>query len=125
MGCYGIGPSRVMGTLVEVFHDDKGIIWPEVVAPYKVHLVSFGKDAEVIEAADKFYKELQGRGVEALYDDRVNVSAGEKLADADLIGIPNRVVISKRTLEKKSVEMKKRNETEAKLTGVEEAAGSM
>ena len=109
MGCYGIGPSRILGTLVEVFHDDRGIIWPESVAPYKVYLMALGKEEEGKKEADKIYKQLVEEGIEVLYDDRENASAGEKLADADLIGLPYRVVVSKKTLEKGGVEVKARN----------------
>lgn len=116
-GCYGFGISRTMGTIVEVFHDDKGIIWPESVAPYKVHLVGLDlDDKEVAEKAEKTYELLQAEGVEPLFDDRVDVSAGEKFADADLIGIPYRVVVSKKTFTADSgqagdrLEVKKRND---------------
>ena len=119
MGCYGIGPSRIMGTLVEVSHDDKGIIWPESVAPYKVHLVSLGNDESVKQEAEKLYNQLLGKGVEVLWDDR-DASAGAKLADADLVGIPHRVVVSKKTLAEDSVEVKKRNETQVQLMKMEE-----
>lgn len=115
MGCYGIGISRLMGTLVEVFHDDRGMIWPESVAPYKIHLVSLaGKDEKVVEAADKLYQELLDADVEVLYDNR-SASAGEKLGDVDLIGCPIRLVVSKKTLEKDSVEVKKRGEEDFKI----------
>jgi prolyl-tRNA synthetase len=104
---YGIGPTRVMGTLVEIFHDEKGIIWPESVAPFKVHLVGLNlDDKHTAEYAEKVYKLLQAEGVEVLFDDRKNASPGEKFADADLIGIPYRVVVSKKNGEK--LEVKKR-----------------
>lgn len=119
MGCYGMGPSRIMGTLVEIFHDDKGIVWPESVAPFQVHLVALGKEDAIKDEAEKLYQELTRRNIEVLYDDRP-ASAGEKLADADLIGIPIRLLLSKKTLEKKSVEIKKRNEPEAKLVSLDE-----
>ncbi|TSC84350.1 MAG: prolyl-tRNA synthetase [Parcubacteria group bacterium Gr01-1014_13] len=114
MGCYGIGPSRLMGALVEVFHDDKGIIWPKSVAPYAVHLVSLGADDNVNEEAAKLYEKLTGKGIEVLWDDR-DASAGAKLADADLIGIPTRLVLSKKTLAEDSVEVKERNEKDAEM----------
>ncbi len=104
---YGIGPTRVMGTLVEVFHDDKGIVWPESVAPFSLHLV--GLDGK----GEDLYKELTDRGVEVLFDDRQDVSAGQKFADADLLGIPTRVVISNRSGDK--VEVKRRDQAEAEL----------
>lgn len=121
MGCYGLGPSRVMGTLVEIFNDEKGIIWPEAVAPYKVHLVSLGADEEVKQAAEKMYQDLINEGVEVLFDDREKPSAGEKLSDADLIGIPYRFLISKKTLADKGVELKKRNETAAQFVTAADA----
>ena len=93
MGSYGLGISRLMGTIVELNNDDKGIIWPENVAPFKVHLISINQDKE----AEKIYKDLQKGGIEVLYDDR-DVRPGEKFADSDLIGIPWRVVVSERTL---------------------------
>ena len=100
MGSYGIGLGRNMGTIVEVHHDDKGIIWPESVAPYEVHLVGLS------EKADEVYKQLKDTGIDVLYDDR-DVSAGEKFATADLIGIPYRLVVSQKTGNK--IEVKKRN----------------
>lgn len=113
-GCYGLGISRVMGTIVEVFHDERGIIWPESVAPYQVHLVGLDlENKEVFEMADKTYRLLQTEGVEVLFDDRVDVSAGAKFADADLIGIPYRIVISKKTGDQ--LEIKKRSEKETKF----------
>lgn len=117
MGCYGIGVGRTMAAIVEKYNDEKGILWPEAIAPFKAHVVALpGKDAEnVIAAADKLYAELTAAGVEVLYDDRADVSAGEKFADSDLIGIPHRLVISQKTLAEHSVEYKKRGETEAKF----------
>jgi len=121
MGCYGIGPSRIMGSLVEVYNDENGIIWPKSIAPYQVHIVSLGKDESVIQAADKLYEDLLKSGVEVLYDDR-RAGAGAKLTDADLIGIPLRLVVSNRTLEVGSVEWKERGQSETenvKLTEIE------
>ncbi|MBP9702827.1 hypothetical protein KBD69_04005 [Candidatus Woesebacteria bacterium] len=124
MGCYGIGISRTMGVIVETFNDECGIIWPEAVAPFKVHLISLaGKNEEVAKRADEVYAELTKAGVEVLYDERDNVGAGAKLADADLLGIPYRVVVSEKTAE--LVEMKKRNEKEAKLISLAELVKSL
>lgn len=118
-GCYGLGISRTMGAIVEVFHDDKGIIWPESVAPFMVHLVGLDlEDKSVRENAEKVYKLLQAEDVEVLFDDRTDVSAGEKFADTDLIGVPYRVVISKKTGEK--LELKKRNEKQTSFVTFEE-----
>lgn len=110
MGSYGIGLGRLMGTIVEVSNDDKGIIWPEAVSPYQIHLVSLCKDNDQIKQADEFYNQLIKNGKEVLYDDRIDVSAGQKFAESDLIGISTRYVISAKTLEKGCVEIKKRNE---------------
>ena len=115
MGSYGIGPGRLMGTIVEVLSDDKGIIWPESVAPFKVHLLVLGNDERTCEEADKLYEELSEKGIEVLYDDRSDTSAGEKFADADLIGIPYRVVVSKRSLVDGGFEVKKRTEEKGKI----------
>jgi prolyl-tRNA synthetase len=116
---YGIGVSRLLGAIVEVFHDEKGIIWPENVAPFKIHLVGLDlEDVKVVKEAEKTCKLLEAEGIEVLYDDRVNVSAGEKFADADLIGIPFRVVISKKTEEK--LEVKKRNSKETEFITLKE-----
>jgi prolyl-tRNA synthetase len=120
MGCYGIGPSRVMGSIAEVSHDDKGIIWPAEVAPFDIHLVAlFGKDekknGEVGKESGKLYESLQKEGFDVLYDDREEVSAGVKFGEADLFGIPFRLVISEKTLDKGSVEVKKRAGSEVEL----------
>lgn len=108
MGCYGIGPGRVMGTIAEIYSDEKGLVWPESVAPFSVHLIAlFGKDGKVKIAADALYEKLSKKGIEVLYDDR-DMSAGEKFSDADLLGIPKRYVISEKTLASDSVEVKDR-----------------
>ncbi len=119
MGSYGIGPGRLMGTIVEVLSDDKGIIWPESVAPFKVHMLIIGADDRVKNEAENLYKELNEKGIEVLFDDREEVSAGEKFADADLLGIPYRVVISKRSLEDGGFEIKKRIEENGKIISKE------
>lgn len=118
MGCFGIGPSRVMGAIVEVGHDAGGMVWPESVAPFDIHLVSLAKDEADIKRTDEIYEQLIKSGKEVLYDDRVDVSAGAKFADSDLIGIPNRYVVSHKTLEQNSVEVKKRNEEKANLVKI-------
>ncbi len=120
MGCYGIGIGRTLATIVEAHHDEKGIIWPKSVSPYQVHLLSLGKDDSVNNACEKLYSELQNAGIEVLYDDR-DKQAGIKLADADLIGIPVRLVVSGRTLDTQSAEWKERDKNDAatvKLTEV-------
>lgn len=105
MGCYGIGLGRLMAAIVEVNNDEKGIIWPKEVSPFDIHLISLGDKKK----ADKLYNDLQKKGFSVLYDDRKNVSAGEKFAESDLIGINKRIVISDKTLKKNSVELKERN----------------
>lgn len=116
MGSYGIGVPRLMGTIVEIFNDERGIIWPAEVAPFRVYLVSIRQD----EKAEKLYQELKADGIEVLYDDREKASAGEKMADADLIGCPYRVVISEKTLAENSVELKKRDSDEAELVRLDQ-----
>jgi prolyl-tRNA synthetase len=99
LGSYGIGITRVMGTIVELFADEKGLIWPEAIAPFKVHLVSLGRDGDAVaKTADALYKELEAKGTEVLYDDR-DLRAGEKFAESDLLGIPWRVVVGKEATE--------------------------
>jgi prolyl-tRNA synthetase len=105
MGCYGMGVTRLMGVIVEALANDKGIVWPESVAPFKYHLVNaMPNDAEAVLYAEELYDLLKLRGGEVLYDDR-NVRAGEKFADSDLIGIPYRIIVGKETLEGKSLEV--------------------
>lgn len=119
MGCYGIGLGRTMAAVVEAHHDDKGILWPEAVAPYQVHLIGImNHESRIREGAEEVYARLQKEGIEVLYDDREDVSAGEKFADADLIGIPVRLVVSEKTQDK--IEVKKRNEEKTELLSVEE-----
>jgi len=120
MGCYGIGLSRLMATIVESNYDKEGIIWPKTVAPFDIHLLALNsnkkiKENKIKKTAEKLYKNLQKRNVEVLYDDRENVSPGEKFADCDLIGIPTRIVISEKTLNKDCLEIKQRNEKKIKL----------
>src|SRR3990167_7528683 len=105
MGAYGIGLGRLMGTVVEVLSDEKGIIWPKEIAPFQVHLLALNENVK--EFADEVYKKLESGGIEVLYDDR-DTRAGEKFADADLIGIPTRVIIGDKTLESNILEVKDR-----------------
>ncbi len=116
MGSYGIGPTRLMGVIAEVYGDDKGLCWPKEVAPFDAHLVALeGKDGEGVRAyAEKILTELKENSLEVLYDDRA-VSAGEKFADSDLIGIPVRVVISEKHLKDNTLEIKKRGDAEAQV----------
>lgn len=115
MGCYGLGLSRLMGTIVEVFHDEKGIVWPEAVAPFAVHLISLGKN----EDAEKIYADLRKKNIEVLFDDR-DETAGKKFADSDLIGIPYRVVVSEKSLQAGGAEVKKRNENKINILKIED-----
>lgn len=114
MGSYGIGPGRVMGTIVEHFADDKGLVWPAEVAPFAVYLARLGGEKTVVEAADKAYKVLTDSGVGVLYDDR-DARPGEMFADADLIGAPKRLVVSQKSLETGSLELKNRTSDEVHL----------
>ncbi|MDD5050772.1 MAG: His/Gly/Thr/Pro-type tRNA ligase C-terminal domain-containing protein [Candidatus Pacebacteria bacterium] len=108
MGSYGIGLGRLMGVIVEVFADEKGIVWPKEVSPFQAHLVSLaGEDTKVKKSADELYKKLTEKGIEVLYDDR-GLRPGEKFADSDLIGIPLRIVVSAKTLEADGYEIKDR-----------------
>lgn len=98
VGCYGMGTTRIMGTIVEVFADEKGISWPKSVAPFQVHLVSLGHAGDAVSAkAEELYEEMMKKGMSVLYDDR-DLRAGEKFADSDLIGIPSRIVVGKEAL---------------------------
>jgi prolyl-tRNA synthetase len=107
LGSYGIGVTRLMGVITEVFADENGLVWPESVAPYKAHLLVLGENEGVKELAEEVYKTLTTEGVEVLFDDR-NLRAGEKFADADLLGIPTRIIVSDKTIEKKMFEVKNR-----------------
>ncbi|MEK7536987.1 MAG: aminoacyl--tRNA ligase-related protein [Patescibacteria group bacterium] len=122
MGSYGIGISRLMGTIVEIHNDGIGILWPENVAPFKVHLIALNHRNQ---EAGKIYEDLQNAGVEVLYDDRLDQSPGEKFADADLIGCPFRVIVSEKTLEKDSVEFKKRAEDKSILVNLNKLSNQL
>lgn len=114
MGCYGIGVTRLLGTIVEIHNDENGIKWPKTVTPYNVHLISLGDQEEVIEHSNKLYNDLKAAGFSVLYDDREE-RAGKKFGDADLIGISLRVVVSARMLEQAKYEVKQRNAEAAEL----------
>jgi prolyl-tRNA synthetase len=125
MGCYGIGLGRMMVAAIEQNHDDQGIIWPIPLAPYKVYLCALGMDKpEVAASAEKLYAGLEAAGLEVLYDDRPE-SPGVKFNDADLLGIPLRVVVSPRTLKSGNVEIKWRSEEESQLLSLEGVVGSI
>jgi len=130
MGSYGIGPGRTMAAVVETHHDERGIIWPESVAPFRVHLVEIlsddsAKKAKIKKEAEKLYGELHKKGVAVLWDERDDKTPGEKFADADLIGIPTRVVISEKTLEQNGVEVKKRRDSKAVIMKTKRFLGSL
>lgn len=108
MGSYGIGPSRVMGLIAELLADDKGLVWPENIAPFRVYLVRIGGDA-AISCADDLYDELTSKGIEVLYDDR-DVHAGQKFADSELMGIPYRVTVSDRLVGDGQLELVRRKD---------------
>jgi prolyl-tRNA synthetase len=114
LGSYGVGVSRLMGVLAEIFSDEKGLLWPKEVAPFRAHLISIGQD----ELASEVYKTLEAEGVDVLFDDR-DLRAGEKFADADLIGIPTRVVVGGKSAESKMFEVKERNSDDVRLLSLE------
>lgn len=120
MGSYGIGLGRLMGTVVEVLSDDKGIVWPESIAPFQVHLLALGKEESVLAEAEKVYEKLSATGVEVLFDDREEVSAGEKFSDADLLGMPWRAVVSERSVKEGGIELKKRTEEKGRIITLSE-----
>ncbi len=114
MGCYGIGTTRLIGAIVEIYHDANGIIWSESISPFKFHLIGLDlNDNEVYKKANKLYERLINNNIEVLFDDRQDVSPGEKFKDADLIGIPNRLLISKKTGDK--IEYKHRQKKQTQL----------
>ena len=108
MGSYGIGPGRVMGTIVETCNDEKGIIWPKNIAPYQVHIISLGKDEAIMQESENLYNSLQANNFEVLWDDRTSVNPGAKFADSDLIGCPIRITVSGKNIENKQYEVKRR-----------------
>jgi prolyl-tRNA synthetase len=115
MGSYGIGISRLMGLLAEHFADERGLAWPENVAPYKVYLARLGDAADIVKAADDIYDVLNNEGISVLFDDRKDASAGEMFADADLLGLPFRAVVSHKSLEAGGIELKKRISTDTTI----------
>ena len=129
MGCYGIGVSRVLAAAIEQNHDDNGIIFPTPIAPYQAHLVGLNlADEAVAAAADDLYNRLWAAGIETLYDDRVDAAAGVKFNDADLIGLPVRLVVSPRNLRQGMAEVRRRSGGDAAmipLDGVPDAAAEM
>jgi prolyl-tRNA synthetase len=122
MGCYGIGVGRLLAAAIEQNHDEKGMIFPGPIAPFQVHLVGLNlSDESVATAAEGLYRELWDQGIETLYDDRVDQAAGVKLNDADLLGLPVRLVVSPRNLRNGMVEIKGRREKEPTLVERDQA----
>jgi len=119
MGAYGIGLGRLMGTVVEALSDEKGIVWPKEIAPFQIHLLVLNDEAKIL--SDEVYKTLISRGIEVLYDDR-DLRAGEKFADADLIGIPARVVIGEKSLNSRLLETRNRSTGEMLELSLEDLA---
>ena len=108
MGCYGIGPSRVMGTIAECLSDDKGLVWPKKIAPFEWHLISLAiKDNEIAQV-ENLYHQLLNANFDLLYDDRQNVRGGNKFAESDLIGIPNKIIAGKNFFNTGNLEIKDR-----------------
>jgi prolyl-tRNA synthetase len=119
LGSYGIGITRLVGVIAELFADDKGLVWPEAIAPAKVHLIRIGDSDTTVKAADELYNVLTGSQIQVIYDDR-NARPGEMFADADLMGIPHRVIISDKTIASSSFEYKARTSDESKHISKEE-----
>ena len=121
MGCYGIGVGRLLAAAIEQNHDDKGIVFPAPIAPYQVQLVGLNmSDPDVASSADTLYQQLWAERIEALFDDRTEESAGVKLNDADLLGLPVRLVVSPRNLRSGMVELKGRGDSEATMVPADE-----
>ena len=126
MGCYGIGVSRILAAAIEQNHDERGIVFPAPIAPYDVHLVGLNmSDEAVAEAATDLYDRLWSAGIEVLFDDRVDAAAGVKFNDADLIGLPVRLVVSPRNLRQSSVEMRGRTAEEAEMVALDDVVDAV
>lgn len=119
MGSYGIGPARVMGTIVEILASDTSLIWPEEIAPFRAHIITLGADDLIINTAEELYNALTKDGIEVLYDDRQEVSNGEKLVEADMIGCVFRIIVSQKSLAQGGVEIKKCGENEGQIMAME------
>jgi prolyl-tRNA synthetase len=124
MGCYGLGVGRTMAAIVEAHHDERGIIWPEAIAPYQVYIARIGDKEKVVAAADKLYDDLTVAGVDVLYDDR-DVRPGEKFADADLTGIPCRIVVSEKSVDAGQLELKQRISSEVNMVSAENVINTL
>ncbi len=124
LASYGIGITRVMGVIAEKFSDEKGLVWPEAIAPAKVYLARLGDSEELTKKADRLYDRLQSENIEVLYDDR-DVRAGQKFADADLLGIPHRVVMSEKTVSADKYELKSRQSSESQQVDLDELLNAL
>ena len=126
MGCYGMGVSRLLAVVAEESHDNKGLVWPDVVAPFDVHLLALGaaRSPEVAAAADGLYRELSDAGIAVLYDDR-DVSPGVKFADADLLGLPLHLVVGSKGLARGVVEWRIRSSGEEREIAVDSVMGEL
>ena len=125
MGCYGIGVSRVLACIAETHHDDKGLVWPAIVAPAQVHVMATGKDEAAFEAAEKLVAELEERGIEVLYDDRRKVSPGVKFKDAELIGVPLIAVAGRDTVNNGTIEIRGRAAGDSEAVPAADAAQAL
>ncbi|EFG26922.1 prolyl-tRNA synthase [Scardovia inopinata] len=121
MGCYGIGVSRVMSCIAETHHDDKGLIWPAAIAPAQVHLVATGKDDRAFHIADDLLHQLEGEGIEVLYDDRLKVSPGVKFKDSELLGMPLVLVVGRDAVNNGTVEIRNRRSGQVQIVPLEQA----
>jgi prolyl-tRNA synthetase len=121
LASYGIGVTRVMGVIVEKFADDRGIVWPESIAPSKVHLICLSKNEDVLEQAEALYKQLQDKNIDVLFDDRPKLGAGQRLGDADLMGMPYRILMSDKSLEAGGVEFTVRKTGESEILSIDAA----
>lgn len=119
LGSYGIGVTRVMGVIAELFSDSNGLVWPDNIAPAKVYIARLSDQDHIIKVADELYEKLKTQDISVIYDDR-DVRAGEKFADADLMGIPYRVVVSDKTTKTNTYEIKKRTDQEAKMVKIDQ-----
>ena len=125
MGCYGIGVNRIVAAAVENHHDDAGILWPKEIAPYQVEIVTIDhKKMQIVETGHDLYGKLTAAGLEVLWDDR-EAAPGVKFADADLIGIPIRVTIGKRTVEAGTVDVRARNKKDQKSVSLEQVVDAV
>ncbi|MDO4271440.1 MAG: His/Gly/Thr/Pro-type tRNA ligase C-terminal domain-containing protein [Candidatus Saccharibacteria bacterium] len=119
-GSYGIGITRLIGVIAELFSDDKGLVWPDNIAPFRVYLMSIGEDEKTLAKVQEIYQQLQDNGIEVLWDDRAGIRPGEKFADGDLMGIPHRVVVNGDTLKSGKIEYKARTSDDTQLMAVDE-----